>query len=71
MTKPRDFLLTLTQNRDSASRVSSCYGLVGVAARLGPEPDADLDVEFLFVAHYLERRELPGFNAEIRFNVLE
>jgi hypothetical protein len=27
MTKPRDFLLALSQNRDSASRVSLCYGL--------------------------------------------
>src|ERR1700716_2264001 len=27
MTKPRDFLLALSQNRDSASRVSWCYGL--------------------------------------------
>src|SRR5678815_5069523 len=28
MTKPQDFLLGLSQNRDSASRVSSCYGLL-------------------------------------------
>src|SRR5258705_13959287 len=28
MTKPRDFLLALSQNRDSASRVSLCYGLL-------------------------------------------
>src|SRR6185436_2272844 len=28
MTKPQDFLLALSQNRDSASRVSSCYGLL-------------------------------------------
>jgi hypothetical protein len=27
MTKPQDFLLALSQNRDSASRVSLCYGL--------------------------------------------
>src|ERR1035437_2241252 len=27
MTKPQDFLLALSQNRDSASRVSFCYGL--------------------------------------------
>src|SRR5258706_4095269 len=27
MTKPRDFLLALSQNRDSASRASWCYGL--------------------------------------------
>ena len=28
MTKPQDFLLALSQNRDSASRVSSCCGLL-------------------------------------------
>src|SRR3981189_1474832 len=28
MTKPQDFLLALSQNRDSASRVSLCYGLL-------------------------------------------
>ena len=27
MTKPQDFLLALSQNRVSASRVSLCYGL--------------------------------------------
>ena len=34
MTKPQDFLLALSQNRDSASRVSLCYGLcIGADAR--------------------------------------
>src|ERR1700704_1340875 len=28
MTKPQAFLLALSQNRDSASRVSLCYGLL-------------------------------------------
>jgi hypothetical protein len=28
MTKPQDFLLALSQNRDSASRVSLCYALL-------------------------------------------
>ena len=33
MTKPRDFLLALSQNRDSASRVSCCYGLPASGAK--------------------------------------
>src|SRR6185436_14143965 len=33
MTKPQAFLLALSQNRDSASRVSSCYGLPSLLFR--------------------------------------
>ena len=52
MTKPRDFLLALSQNRDSASRVSSCSALLYRAKRSycnGP-------------GHGLERAKSSPFN---------